>query len=243
MGFPCNIFYQLGIEKPTEDQIKGLNFVISHLDDKTREIIDLRYKKYYTLRDLANYYDLSYQLFGEKLNKLLKRFSKEKYIILGYDKFSNILKNEQNKQNEYNSFDSVYKRVMLKQDKSKDNIEKVRKFLFNIKNIPIEYKDISLDYRYGEIGKHFSVRAYNCLWRGSFDNIYDLLLKIYENPLYLTKVRNLGKCCYVEIFSVLYHFNYISEEQLLFLYLYYNLTCSGVSNFEELKNFYLKNKR
>ena len=247
MGFPHNIFYQLGIFTPTDDQIKGLYFVISNLDDRTREMIDLRYKKYYTLRELSNYYNLSYQLFGDKLNKLLRRFSKEKYIILGYEKYSHILIEEQekqiNEQNAYNSFDSIYKRVMLKQDRNKDNIEKIRKYLFDIKNIPMEYKDVSLDYRYGEIGKCFSVRAYNCLRRASFNNIYDLLFKIYENPLYLTKVRNLGRCCFVETFSVLYNLGYITEEQLLFLYLYYNLTCSGVSNFDKLKSYYLNRNR
>lgn len=250
LDYPYNLLKDIGIENPTQDQLNGLNYVISKLDEKSKEILYFRYKNKLAFVNIGRRYDVSRQAAYDKVNRVLKKLSSSDYIRYGYEGYYNMLrditlKNEKNKKaREKLEFEELYKRVMLKQEKNKENIEKIRMFLFDIKTLPIEYKEVSIYYRGDSyIGDCFSVRAFNCLLRAGFYNLYDLLVKIYENPLYIYKIRNLGRCCFVEIFSILYNLTYITEEQLTFLYLYYNLKCDRVNNFEELKNFYLKNRR
>ena len=257
LEFPYNMLYEIGIENPTQDQLNGVNYVISKLDDKSKEILFFRFKNKLSFHNLGNYYGVSRQAVCDKVNRILKKLSSNDYIKYGYEgyykKLEEItLKNKENKIiEEKNKFNDMYKRVMSKQDKNKDNIEKVRKYLFDINNIPLEYKNVSM--YYDEIGSKFLVRTFNCLIRAGLccihsyykekPNIYALLYHIYDNPLCLNRARNMGKVSIVDTYSTLYHFGYITEEQLLFLYLYYNLTCSGVSNFDELKSYYLNRNR
>lgn len=252
LGYPLNFLYTMGISEPNDDQIKGLSYVVSNLDDKTRELIMLRYKECYSLRDLAQHYGFSYQSFGVKLNNLSKKLSTNSYILYGYDGYRN-RKSFGDKVEKKRQFDNIYSRVMAGVEKDKDNIILIQKYLFDKKNIPVEYKELKITYSWRSFHpSYFPVllKTYNCITRarlcncgkptlefGFYDNnVYDLLCNIFDDYTCLMSVRNMGCVCMSDLLSVLYNKGYLLEEQLRFLYNY--LPVYWQKSFDELKDFY-----
>lgn len=253
LEYPYNILYSIDIKTPTEDQINGFYHVFSFLKDNTKKVILLRFKDRLLMEEIAKYCRVTKQAVSYKLNYELERLKNNDYIQLGLrvalSKEKEKRLNEIKQRTEYYSFENIYKRVMSKQEKDENNIKKVKDYLFNKTKIPIELKDIEIKYRSGKLP--VLVRTFNCLMRANIcrldvnsrdesPNVYALLYHIYENPFSLIKIRNLGKVGIIDVYSTLYNMKYITEEQLLFVYLYGKLYT--VKSFEELKNFYLTYK-
>lgn len=250
LEYPYNILYVIGIKNPIQDQLKGLNYVINTLDEKSKNLLFLRFEKRLSLEEIANFYGVTKQAVSDRVNRKLKKLCDSDYIKLGYESVLS-------KEKEYNSFENVYKRVMSKQEKDKENIKKVKEYLFDKTKIPIELKEIGIDYyRSGKLVLPFLVRTFNALmkskicrlneysWNNSYNgekpNVYALLYHIYENPFNLIKIRTLGEVGVIDVYSTLYNMKYITEEQLLFVYLYGQLY--KIKSFDNFKNFYFTYK-
>ena len=72
-------------------------------------------------------------------------------------------------------------------------------------------------------------------------SLYHLLYMIYDYPIQFGEmIKGFGAISEIELLSALYNKNYISEEQLLFIYLYSKQGLKNVKSFEEVKNYVRK---
>lgn len=93
MGFPYNILYQLGVESPTEDQIKGFYYLFSNLEEEIKNFLLLRFNKCLTIREMALHLGVSYQAVGDRINRNIIKIKKSQnfnYIKYGYEKYKNL---------------------------------------------------------------------------------------------------------------------------------------------------------
>ena len=241
LDYPYNILFDIGVESPTQDQINGLNYVISKLDDKSKEMLFLRYKNRLSFVNIGVCYGVSKQAAYDKINRILSKLSSSNHIKYGYEKYKKLkvefLRNKQEEKrkdiiNKYKGkettisflrelgypYNLFYFLNILEPTHSQ--IEVLDSFIFKLSKtdrdiLLLRFKSFC---SYAEIGRKLNLSS------------EDVKIKISQNLYLLNLSLN-----YID-----YNKNYISEEQLLFIYLYSKQGLKNVKSFEEVKNYVRK---
>lgn len=99
--YPENLIRELEKKDPyhdwpetiSEEHLKGLTFVLALLDDKTQDILSLRYQKGLTLEAIGSIYELTRervrQIIQMALSDIVEDYEKSKIISLGLDSYIN----------------------------------------------------------------------------------------------------------------------------------------------------------
>ena len=99
-GYPQNILYVLGIENPNEDQVQGLYYALNSIEVKAKYRSYLRYRFFetMTLQEIGELFEVPKQSVDSSIKLYLQKIKDSEYfpyIYFGYNKYSNILKLEE----------------------------------------------------------------------------------------------------------------------------------------------------
>ena len=82
--YPYGLLHDIGIdnyETPTDDQVKGLEYIITQLPERTQQIINLRYKDYKTYKYIADMFNITPERIRQIIGKTLRKFRYTEFII------------------------------------------------------------------------------------------------------------------------------------------------------------------
>jgi RNA polymerase sigma factor (sigma-70 family) len=165
----------------SEDQVKGLEYVLGQMRKREAEMVLLRYRDEKTFQVIAEIYSRSDSRISQIIQKVLRKLrnpARMIYIVEGYDAYCNRMKREHEK------FKIIY---------SEDSEERRREILQqSIENLQL------------------TVRSYNVLKRSGIYTLADLVERSKDLDTF-ARIRNFGKASKVEIVSKMLHFGLIDE--------------------------------
>ena len=242
-GYPQNILYVLGIENPNEDQVQGLCYALNSIEVKAKYRSYLRYRFFetMTLQEIGELFEVPKQSVDSSIKLYLQKIKDSEYfpyIYFGYNKYSNILKlEEEQKEQEQlekekrerrkkeielhkiqkRDKDIHRKRVQRKLDKNDFSMNKDIKengYFFSLKIIPQKaYEDLFVNYK-----DEISARLFNCIRRKfimKYDSVLisDILEMMKSSPYWYKEVRNLGKESILELYKLILQFLYFNKNE------------------------------
>lgn len=219
--YPQNIFRALGFDSFTQDQVDGLEYVISTFKDSYQYLFNQRFKTSKTLLECANSLNVSRQCMQQREEVILNKLKKSenfKYIKNG-------LNGEIEK--------------MKKLQKEEQRKSKIKFYLLNLKDEEL-FKILYYDFKkngsflreklvpllaYGDFIKDYplskEIRNSLIRWKLSFgynDSTFDIVLKeSFRNPLWYKDVRNLGKVRCKELYEYFFKKEYLTELEYKYL--------------------------
>lgn len=185
LPWPENLITQIGLNlvfpktnvyKPlSPDQMDGLSFLLSRLDEREREAIRLRFEEHKTFQQIGDGFGLSSSRAQQIINKAVSRFRPRlnlRYLLYGY---------------------------AGAQKKEKD----LKKTIEDAKNTNDRTRMLAIMKGIGVWECGLSVRSANCLSRAGINTLGGIIEMMYEDPLNLLKIRNLGRKSLQEVFEKL----------------------------------------
>lgn len=236
-SYPQNIFRALGLDSFTQDQVDGLEYVISTFKDSYQYLFNQRFKNSKTLLECANSLNVNKQCMQQRegviLNKL-KRPENFKYIKNGLKGEVERIKKLQEEEQKKKCRDEINKKLYLEEQRKL----RVKYSLLNLKDgelFKILYKDLKKNgsflkdnlipsLAYSDFVKNYplSKEIRNSLIRwelsSGYATTFDFVLKeCFKNPLWYKDVRNLGKVRCEELYGYFLKKEYIAEFEYKYL--------------------------
>ena len=178
----------------SEDQVKGLEYALSTLKDRDRELTLLWYREQYTYDQIANEIGRSKERVRQIILKSIRKLRhpyRAQYIIEGYTVVTERL--HRAKERRY---------VGIRPGMSD---EEIRRILGD-----------DVDMNMSEFG--LTMRSYNCLTRGGISNLYELIIAVFESPNRLAKLRNMGRKSVMEVLDKLREYGVEIPDKYDFVY-------------------------
>ena len=225
----------------TDDEMAGLNKILSTLSDREQEIVKYRYEEEKTLEETGRILHLTRERIRQieaKATRKMRhpsRFNYIRYGVEGYPKKIDLdsreyeLNKREKVLNQYEEDLKHYEEVLKCYEEELNG--KVHEKQLEAKNIVLEkinkLEDDSLAYdestkrpesRYDDPSRAFfdldlSVRAYNCLARANIVTVHDIIEHIRDGSI--IKVRNLGRKSIEEIITKIKNLTGMTFEEIM----------------------------
>ena len=226
-GYPENVLAMLGIENPSEDQIKGYYHIFETLHKPTQNYISYRFSRVMTLQQCGEHFGVSRQCVDESIKAGLERFKKAAnwpYIQYGYHSYLALEAARKAKELAYIQYtyrDTGRKRLNRRIEKYDGHALKialnqdVKKFGYYLRSKKIDKKTNNVYF----FDLNPSIRVKNCLYRCGMRNptVFDILNMIIDDPKWYKKIRNFGRICTVEVYDSLFNNGYLTKTEYGYL--------------------------
>lgn len=232
LPYPENILSLMGIENPNQDQIRGYEYVLSTLNEKTREYITCRFGNQLTLQECASEYSVSRQNVDDTIKRAFRRMKSEKnwpYIEMGLEGYPKFLKEDAEKNEAarlYQKREKGRKRInrrlegyeghTLKMALKKD----IRENGYYLQTKPVSKKKDEILLK--SIESEMSNRVINCFRRTYRERYYEMTLSdildmVIANPRWFGIYSNFGKTSIIQMYDILFKYEYLTKTEYGYL--------------------------